>query len=238
MVARNLSLSFLKVRIPRLRWALRKLFQGNPPKGDIYYGDMAALYDAERAGSKRWQREQAAVEAYLERLPRELCVLDVPVGTGRYLPLYKDRGHQATGFDASHEMLGETRKRAEELGLAVTLDHGDATQLPYADGQFDLVVSTRFLRHVLPFGLAKQSLAEMARVTREHAIIEMGISTRPTVWPAEGKPMRDSLHLDDLVAMFNTAGFEVLDDTTTNKQGRRAQREGRRRAVFLLRKRA
>ena len=237
MAARTSLLQTLKLRFPRLRWALRKVFGGNPPKGDIYYGDMAALYDAERTDSKRWRREQAAVEAFLDRLPRDLSVLDVPVGTGRYLPLYQARGHRATGFDASHEMLAETRKRAEALGVELPLDQGDATKLPYDDGQFDLVVSTRFLRHVLPFELARVSLAEMARVTRGHAIIEMGLSTRETVWPAEGKPMRDGLNLRDLTAMFQNAGFEVVDEITTNKQGKRARREGRRRAVFLLRKR-
>lgn len=227
----------LRSRLPRMRWALRKLVGRNPPKGDVYYGDMAALYDEERARAHRWHREQAAVEAYLLGLPEGLRVLDVPVGTGRFLAAYAGRGHNVTGLDASDEMLSVARRRGAENGMRLTLVKGDATQLPYDDGAFELVVSTRFLRHVLPFEQAKRALAEMARVCAGHAIIEMGSAGRATRWPDPGKPIRDRISHDDLSALFADAGFEVLDFTPTTRNYIRFGR-GRRRAVYLLRRAA
>jgi len=225
----------LRSRLPRLRWALRKLIGRNPPKGDVYYGDMAALYDEERARSKRWHREQTAVETCLRGLPEALRVLDVPVGTGRFLAAYAARGHDVTGLDASEEMLSVARQRGAENGTRLRLVKGDATQLPYDDGAFELVVSTRFLRHVLPFEQAKRALAEMARVCSGHAIIEMGSRSRATRWPSAGKPIRDAISHDDLTALFVGAGFEVLDFTPTTRNYIRFGR-GRRRAVYLLRR--
>lgn len=226
----------LRTRLPRMRWAVRKLIDRNPPKGDVYYGDMAALYDEERQASRRWHREQAAVAAYLEQLPAGLDVLDVPLGTGRFLPLYFARGHRVTGFDASDEMLAVARRRAGARSAELTLEQGDATRLPYPDAAFGLVVSTRFLRHVLPFDQARRALAEMARVSNAHAIIEMGCTDRASSWPEAGKPIRDRINHGDLLKLFSEAGFDMVGETPTTGRYLRFGR-GRRRLVFLLRKR-
>lgn len=217
------------VNLPRWRWRLQKLLRFAPPKGDIYYGDTAALYEAERTRTSRWHREQKAVETFLDRLPREQAVLDVPLGTGRFIELYQARGHRVSGLDASAEMVAIATARAGEAGIEATT--GDATALPWPDASFDIVVSTRFLRHILPLALARQALAEMARVCRGHAIIEIGHNTGRSRWPAENKPMRDRLSHDDIVALFRQQGFEVIDEIQTQKRLIRL-----RRSVFLLRR--
>ncbi|MCC5986047.1 MAG: class I SAM-dependent methyltransferase [Pararhodobacter sp.] len=220
----------LRIRLPRLRWALRKLFLRNPPKGNVYYGDIAEYYDAERETKLRWQREQAAVSALLERLPQGLRVLDVPVGTGRFMEFYIQRGDRVCGLDASTSMLERARARAGNEAQGIELVEGDATALNFADGSFDLVVSVRFLRHILPFAQAKQALTEMARVCRGHAIIEIGYATGASHWPSENKPIRDQLNRDDIVALFRQHGFEVEDEVQT------LTRRTRKRSVFLLRR--
>lgn len=145
------ALTNAQLKLPRLRWKLRKLLLGTPPKGNVYYGDMVKLYDEERQLRTRWHKEQEAVQEFLHTLPKGMRVLDMPVGTGRFLDLLKIHDHTVTGFDASGEMLDATRKRAESLGMTIELHKGDATKLPYGDKGFDLVISTRFLRHVLPY---------------------------------------------------------------------------------------
>ncbi|MCC5971356.1 MAG: class I SAM-dependent methyltransferase [Pararhodobacter sp.] len=221
----------LRVKWTRLRWHLRKVIQRSPPKGDVYYGDMATLYEAERTNSPRWQCEQQAVTTIFERLPEGLSVLDVPVGTGRFLPVMLERGHHVTGFDASDEMIAITRRRAGELGGTVETVLGDATHLPFDDGAFDVVLSSRFLRHILPYGLARQSLAEMARVCKTYAIIELGCRDRRSNPPGEDKPMRDRLSHADTLALLRAHGFEVIEEFHTT---RRFYRE--MRIVFFLRK--
>lgn len=221
----------MRVQWTRLRWNLRKVFQLSPPKGDVYYGDMAALYEAERANSRRWQREQQAVKAIFDRLPTGLSVLDVPVGTGRYLPIMLERGHRVTGLDSSDEMIDITRRRAAELGGNVETVVGDATKLPFDDGAFDVVLSSRFLRHILPYRLARQSLAEMARVCKGHAIIELGCRDRRSNPPGDDKPMRDRLSHADTLALLREHGFEVIEEFQTTRRFYR-----QRRIVFFLRK--
>lgn len=220
----------LRIRLPRLRWALRKLFLRNPPKGDVYYGDIAEYYDAERETKERWRREQAAVGSLLGRLPQGLRVLDIPVGTGRFMEFYIQRGDQVCGLDASTSMLERARARAGDDAQGIELVEGDATALDFADDSFDLVVSVRFLRHILPFAQARQALGEMARVCRGHAIIEIGYATGASRWPAENKPIRDQLNRDDIVALFRQHGFEVEEEMPT------LTRRTRMRGIFLLRR--
>jgi hypothetical protein len=45
-------------------------------------------------------------------------------------------------------MIAEARRRATEHGLELTFDVGEATALPYADGDFDVCRAARVLEHV------------------------------------------------------------------------------------------
>ncbi len=68
-------------------------------------------------------------------------VLDVATGTGNLaIPLAR-KGAQVTGVDIATNLLAQARERAAAEGLAVQFDEGDAEQLPYADGAFDMVVT-------------------------------------------------------------------------------------------------
>jgi len=220
----------IKVRWPRIRWVLRQITHLSPAKGDVYYGNTAEFYEAERSKTGRWKAEQRTVERYLGILPDGLKQLDVPEGTGRFLVLYKAHGHSVTGLDSSVDMIGFARRRAGEEGYEFI--QGSATSLPFPDGTFDLVVSTRFLRHILTYRDARRALAEMARVTRGHAIIELGGNDLFSVPLREGKPMRDRMKLEDVRSMLAANGFEIVEETVTHRRRPRL-----RRCTFLLRRR-
>ena len=82
-------------------------------------------------------------EEFIERLglAAGLHVLDVACGTGNLtIPLAR-RGCVATGVDIATNLLKQGRDRANNEGLDVSFDEGDAEQLPYADASFDAVVS-------------------------------------------------------------------------------------------------
>jgi ubiquinone/menaquinone biosynthesis C-methylase UbiE len=66
-------------------------------------------------------------------------VLEVAIGTGRSLPFYA-ADIKLTGVELSGEMLTIARGRADELGIAADLRHGDAAHLPVDDTSFDTVV--------------------------------------------------------------------------------------------------
>lgn len=82
-------------------------------------------------------------EAFVQRLPIEpgMRVLDVACGTGNLAIPAARRGAEVTGVDIASNLLEQARERAKAAGVSVTFEEGDAEQLSYADGQFDLVMS-------------------------------------------------------------------------------------------------
>lgn len=91
-------------------------------------------------------------------------VLEVGVGTGISLPLYKRR-HRIVGIDLSPDMLerAETRVARRGLGNVEALHEMDAAELLFADASFDVAVAM-FVMTVVPD--PHRVLAEMARVVR------------------------------------------------------------------------
>ena len=75
----------------------------------------------------------------------EMAVLDIGCGTGLQLALYQRRGCRVCGIDASAAMLERARSR---LGEGAELHLGDATQAPYEDRSFDLVLAMLVLHEI------------------------------------------------------------------------------------------
>lgn len=88
-------------------------------------------------------------------------VLDVGCGTGANLAPYVEAGGEVYGLDASEAMLSQARKR---LGEQAELILGDASNMPYDDGMFDIVRASMFL-HELPPNVVGDVIREMVRVT-------------------------------------------------------------------------
>ena len=139
-----------------------------------YEGAHADKYEQARSRGPKWRREQTAVTEILSRLPPGTSVLDVPVGTGRFIELYKHLKFSATGVDASRDMLRQAKERAESVASSIRLLEGDIRHLDATAGEYDAVVCIRFLNWI-DFNSLNTVLAELARVTRCHLII--GIRT-------------------------------------------------------------
>lgn len=88
--------------------------------------------------------------------------LEVAMGTGLNLPWYPE-SVQLTGLDVSEELLSVARGRAADLGLSVTLVHGNAHGLPFDEASFDTVVCTFGLCSIPQVSTA---IGEMHRVLR------------------------------------------------------------------------
>jgi SAM-dependent methyltransferase len=68
-------------------------------------------------------------------------VLDVGAGSGNASIPAAERGATVTASDLTPELLEAGRERAEAAGLDIAWVAGDAEQLPFEDGQFDVVIS-------------------------------------------------------------------------------------------------
>ena len=89
-------------------------------------------------------------------------VLDVGCGTGSHLELYQRYKCNLHGLDLSPSMLEVARKK---LGDSAQLDLGDATDMPYEDDKFDLVISMLSL-HEMSSETRAAVLNEMKRVLK------------------------------------------------------------------------
>jgi SAM-dependent methyltransferase len=88
-------------------------------------------------------------------------VLDVGCGSGYFLQRLREYGAgECHGMDLMEERIAEGRRRYPGLDLRV----GSATELPYADGEFDLVTQFTCLSSILDHEVRLAASREMLRV--------------------------------------------------------------------------
>lgn len=164
-------------------------------KGDSYYGKVAANYQKRRSKQGWWSVEQEEMRSLLKTLPRDLSVLDVPFGTGRFVPYYHEQGFKIIGLDASGDMIETAKAELGDAFEGCKTAVGSAMDLPYPDESFDLVSSVRFVRDIIvkPDGL--KAMSEFARVSRKYLIIQLGEHT--------GKGANDVAKLDDAIPLHS-----------------------------------
>lgn len=103
-------------------------------------------------------------------------VLDIACGTGNTTLMARARGAVVTGLDLTPELLAVARKCGAEQGYDdITWKEGDAENLPFPDGGFDVAVSSCGLM----FAPDQQKVAnEVARVTKRGGRIAIQAWTR------------------------------------------------------------
>jgi ubiquinone/menaquinone biosynthesis C-methylase UbiE len=79
--------------------------------------------------------------------------------------LLSGKNNKVAGIDASPEMIDQARKKASKRRRAVDFRVAPIEQLPFADAEFDVVLSSLMLHH-LPEDLKEQGLAEVRRVLK------------------------------------------------------------------------
>ena len=130
------------------------------------YEDRAAQQYAEAGPlpDPRIDRKFARICALVrEHLPCE-AFLDAGCGDGRYLAaLAAELPARRAGLDISERILETARRRVD-----ADLRRGNLETIPFADGEFDLVLCSQVIEHVLD---ADAAVAELARVLRPNGIL-------------------------------------------------------------------
>jgi demethylmenaquinone methyltransferase/2-methoxy-6-polyprenyl-1,4-benzoquinol methylase len=91
-----------------------------------------------------------------------MSILDVGCGTGAYLDFYKRYQCNLFGIDTSPAMMAVAQKR---LGEEAELYLGSATEMPYPDQSFDLVLSMLVI-HEMDQPVRLAVLEEIKRVLK------------------------------------------------------------------------
>jgi ubiquinone/menaquinone biosynthesis C-methylase UbiE len=97
-------------------------------------------------------------------------VLDVACGTGNLALPAARIGASVTGVDIAPNLITQARARAAADSLTITVDVGDAEQLPYDSGSFQTVVT---MFGAMFAARPERAAAEMIRVTKSGGRIAM-----------------------------------------------------------------
>ena len=108
---------------------------------------------------------ETVAEEFVTRqpLPPGLRVLDVACGTGNLAVIAARRGCAVSGSDIAGNLIEQARARSAAEDLRIEFKEGDAEALPFADDEFDLVVS---MFGVMFAPRPSVAVAELRRVTR------------------------------------------------------------------------
>ena len=188
-----------------------------PESARIYDVQVETLFYG-AANAMRRAALRPLAEAIRGRDQRQLSLLDVACGTGRFLRQVRLAwpALKLTGLDLSQPYLDEAARHLGALRSA-DLIQGNAEAIPLADASHD-VVSAIFLYHELPGEVRARVTAEIARVLKPGGIFvfidSLQIGDRPG-WDGllEAFPVRfhepyfRHYAIDDLDAMFAREGL-------------------------------
>lgn len=136
-----------------------------------YDQQVAATYDESRQIEQHWQMEDNFVKKYVRQNDIKK-LLDLPVGTGRFLNHY-DKVDEIVGIDISETMLIEADNKAKTLLFKdrISLSKGDVLNLHFKDNEFDCVIVFR-LFHLMPEELMSKAIKELCRVSSKDIVVQ------------------------------------------------------------------
>jgi SAM-dependent methyltransferase len=143
---------------------------------------IAKFKAAARAGWETFAAVEMSTASVAPRLvhfagiERGARVLDVGCGTGVVALTAARRGAWVSGLDLTPKLLERARENAALMSLDVDWREGDAEALPYADAEFDVVVS-QYGHMFAP--RPELAVAEMLRVLKPGGTIAF------STWPPE-----------------------------------------------------
>ena len=135
-----------------------------------YTGSTAANYESDRISDAIWEKEQQYIAGFVSSLTSGDTVLDIPVGTGRFFPIYAAHGIHIIAADISADMLDEAKKKLNNWS-SVEFRIEDVEKLSLADGACDHIVCWR-LMHLLPPDALERAIVEFARVARKTVLVQ------------------------------------------------------------------
>lgn len=131
-----------------------------------YRGDAALNYESVRQTRALWNAEQLAVSTLLDGVNG--TVLDCPVGTGRFLPLYRSLGLDVIGIDINDEMLAQARSKDSGADLRI----GDLLDLDLPGRSVDTSICVRLLNLISEAEMIA-ALVALCRVSRSCIILSI-----------------------------------------------------------------
>jgi len=158
----------------------------------------------------------------IQDLRRELLqrargdVLEIGFGTGLNLPHYPSQIKKLTVVEPNTGMQGRALKRIQKSGIQVEQHALRGESLPFADGSFDMVVSTFTLCSIADERAALREILRVLKPGGKLLFMEHGLADREgiRVWQRRLNPLNrriaDGCHLDrDIESLVAGSGLRI-----------------------------
>ena len=146
--------------------------------------------------SHTWRTVENSASQLLDLLRPGLSLLDIGSGPGTITMDFAERlaPGRVVGVDAALDVVEKSRADAVPLGLEnLSFETGDAYDLDYTDGDFDIVHAHQVLQHV---SRPVDMLREMRRVTAKGGIVTArDVDYEGIIWSPRSEPLDEWLEL-------------------------------------------
>ena len=182
-----------------------------------FWSKNASGYDQSIIG-KYWKIYPSLLDKIASDLGTGGTVLEVATGTGLVALKIASAADQVHAIDISPQMIGEARKKAEEVGIDnVTFSVEDAYALPFGNGIFDMVVCNNALHNMKHPGNALSEIRRVLRPGGRFIAIIAGVGESfkfkiaLTISTLIGQlPVFHKLNLDEFADFIDKSGFAVV----------------------------
>lgn len=146
-------------------------------------------------------------------------ILDVGCGPGIYCKKLSEIGYDVIGVDYSENTVELAKQKYPELTFKVA----DGYNLPFENGQFDIVLSIGALQCILDH---EQFIKELIRVSKKAVIVSTLLKKKKSKDPmrtlreqlkADAFPCRE-YHVSEILPIFEKAGMKTSVITTHNNE--------------------
>ncbi len=165
---------------------------------DYYEKEWARIKLSSKAGKSGWRTLVPAPDfvsfvSYLKDNHITGRVLDLGCGGGRHSILLAQNGFEAYGVDFAEAAIKQAKANAAEAGVEKLTNFtvGDALDLPYADGYFDVVNDDGCLHHIDPAQWPTY-LASVSRVLKKGGILRIKAFSKNCVYFEENSSANSS----------------------------------------------
>jgi ubiquinone/menaquinone biosynthesis C-methylase UbiE len=174
-------------------------------KGLGLEGSIARWYEKNtRKSMEEFRKDADRLKAFL---PDGGDVLEVAPGPGFLaIEMARDSRIRVTGLDISRTFVELARKNAAEAGVRADFQLGNASQMPFADKSFDLLVCRAAFKN---FSEPEKALREMRRVLRPGGTGVI-IDLRRDASMTEVKREVDGMHLGAVNRVLTTGAFRFM----------------------------
>jgi protein-S-isoprenylcysteine O-methyltransferase Ste14/SAM-dependent methyltransferase len=184
----------------------------------------AAKFQAGWVEHVRDLQEQKFIASLISIFPAEdlmASVIDIPCGIGRFYPALRRHAPQVVQADWSLPMLqiARTENAPNALGYVRAL----ATELPFPEAQFDLVLSVRLCHHLPTRDEQRRYIEEVLRISRKWVVLSYLDTDSPhnmvrsTMRRIKGKPLKWSVSGEEVARIAAQQGFTVMNSMLLSK---------------------